>query len=183
MAHEVGHNHGRNHAPCVPQGGSISGVDNNYPYSGGNIGVWGYDPSKQSLINPNGVTDIMGYCNTKWISDYTYDGLVNRVAAVNGAMDAYVNPDVLDRFRVLLLDAFGPRWGIPIDELVPPAGTAEVAEMLDAGDNTLEYALVYRTEVSEIDAYSIMVPEPRRGWVSVRLAGEKPLKFASAAHP
>ena len=30
MLHEVGHNHGRNHAPCAP-GGQIAGVDPNYP--------------------------------------------------------------------------------------------------------------------------------------------------------
>ena len=30
MLHEVGHNHGRSHAPCAP-GGGITGVDPNYP--------------------------------------------------------------------------------------------------------------------------------------------------------
>jgi hypothetical protein len=183
MAHEVGHNHGRNHAPCVPQGGSISGVDGNFPYSGAAIGVWGYDQRTKMLVNPAGdsrngiVTDIMGYCNSKWISDYTYDGIVGRVAFVNGAQSSYVNPDVLDTFRVLLLDAAGPRWGIPIDELTPPSGTAEVAEMLGADGGVIEYALVYRTLVSDIDAASIMVPAPRRGWKAVRIAGHAALLF------
>jgi len=178
LAHEIGHNHGRNHAPCVPQGGSISGVDGNFPYDGANIGVWGFDKRTDMLIDPgDGVTDIMGYCNNKWISDYTYDGLVNRVVAVSGQASIYVNPDVLDRFRVLLLDAVGPRWGRPIAELAPPHGTAEVAEMLDADDNVLEYAVVYRTEVPDINAWSIMVPEPKRGWVKVRLAGTRALAF------
>jgi hypothetical protein len=178
MAHEIGHNHGRNHAPCVPQGGSISGVDGNYPYEGANIGVWGYDSRTKMLVNPNGITDIMGYCNNKWISDYTYDGLVSRTAAVNGTMNVYVNPDVLDRWRILLLDAAGPRWGIPVPDLEPPAGTPEVAEMLDADGDLIDYSIVYRTEVSDIDAASIMVPSPRNGWVSVRISGHRALKFA-----
>lgn len=177
MAHEIGHNHGRNHAPCVPNGGSISGVDGNYPYNGGNIGVWGYDSRSKMLVDTDGITDIMGYCNNKWISDYTYDGLVNRVAAVNGAMSVYVNPDVLDRWRVLLLDAAGPRWGTPVPDLEPPAGTAEIAEMLDADGSLVEYSVVYRTEIPDIDAASIMVPSPRNGWVSVRISGTRALKF------
>jgi hypothetical protein len=37
---------------------------------------------------------------------------------------------------------------------------------------------VYRTEVSDIDAASIMVPSPRKGWAAVRISGEKALKFA-----
>jgi hypothetical protein len=178
MAHEIGHNHGRNHAPCVPQGGSISGVDGNYPYEGGNIGVWGYSSTSKMLVNTSGITDIMGYCNNKWISDYTYDGLINRVVAVNGVMNVYVNPDVLDRWRVILLDAARVRWGIPVPDLEPPAGTAEIAEMLDADGDLIEYSLVYRTEVSDIDAASIMVPSPRNGWASVRISGQIALKFA-----
>jgi hypothetical protein len=177
MAHEIGHNHGRNHAPCVPNGGSISGVDGDFPHDGGNIGVWGYDSRSKMLVDPDGITDIMGYCNNKWISDYTYDGLVSRAAAVNGAMDVYVNPDVLDRFRILLLDAFGPRWGTPVNDLEPPAGTPEVAEMLDADGDLIEHSVVYRTEVSDIDAASIMVPSPRNGWAAVRISGTKALKF------
>jgi hypothetical protein len=178
MAHEIGHNHGRNHAPCVPQGGSISGVDDGFPYDGANIGVWGYDSRSKMLVDPDGITDIMGYCNNKWISDYTYDGLVNRVASVNSTMDVYVNPDVLDRWRVLLLDAAGPRWGIPVPDLEPPAGTAEIAEMLDADGDLIEYSVVYRTEVSDIDAASIMVPSPRNGWAAVKISGTRALKFA-----
>jgi hypothetical protein len=178
MAHEIGHNHGRNHAPCVPNGGSISGVDGDFPHDGGNIGVWGYDSRSKMLVDPSGITDIMGYCNNKWISDYTYDGLVGRTASVNGAMDVYVNPDVLDRFRILLLDAFGPRWGTPVNDLEPPAGTPELAEMLDADGDLIEHSVVYRTEVSDIDAASIMVPSPRNGWAAVRISGTKALKFA-----
>ena len=127
MAHEVGHNHGRNHAPCVPQGGSISGVDSAYPYDGASIGVWGYNSQSKQLVNPSGITDIMGYCNNQWVSDYTYDGFVNRVAFVDGAQRVIVNPDVLARWRTLLLDSRGPRWGLPGEALEPPAGAPEVA--------------------------------------------------------
>lgn len=179
MAHEIGHNHGREHAPCVPRGGQISGVDAAYPYAEGAIGGWGYDKRTSMFVNPSMVTDIMGYCNTKWISDYTYDGLVNRVASVNGAQRVKTDPESLGRFRVLLLDAFGPRWGIPIDEPSVPGGAPEVAEILNANGEVIEHAVVYRTEVSDIDAWSILVPEPKPEQHAVRISGVQPLVFAT----
>jgi len=185
MAHEVGHNHGRNHAPCVPQGGSISGVDSNFPYDGAALTLWGYDSRSKMLVNPTGqpnknddVTDIMGYCNRQWMTDYTYDAILNRVASVNGAAKVLVNPDVLGRWRTLLVDGRGSRWGIPVDELSPPSGMAEVAEILDAKGNVIEQVAVYRTEVSDIGAAQVMVPEPKPTWHAVRVSGSPAHAFA-----
>lgn len=77
MAHELGHNFNRSHSPC----GGPGGIDPQYPangfYSGGRIGVYGYDQISETLKNPELYTDIMGYCNTQWISDYTYVGIMN----------------------------------------------------------------------------------------------------------
>lgn len=166
MAHELGHNHGRNHAPC----GGVSGADQSYPYAGGVLGVTGYDYRAKALI-PENRTDIMGYCSNKWISDYTYDALVNRVATVNNAPAFYVPAEFLDYWRVLLLDSSGPRWGIPVDELSLPAGLPELAEILDDAGNVITLAEVYRTEIPDIGAASIMVPEPQPGWHAVRVSG------------
>lgn len=66
-AHEWGHNWGRQHAPC----GGAGNPDQNYPYSGGEIGVVGYDVVQESL-RPADWHDLMGYCDNEWISDYTY---------------------------------------------------------------------------------------------------------------
>lgn len=177
MAHEVGHNHGRNHAPCV-QGGSISGVDGSFPYSNGAVGVWGWDSRTSKLIATDR-TDIMGYCNNKWISDYTYEGILKRVATVNGASANVIVPsELVQPWRVLLLDGRGARWGIPIDEPMAPAGTAEMAEILDASGQMIEATTVYRSEISDIGAFSFEVPAPEPGWHSVRVAGAAPLVFA-----
>ena len=70
MAHELGHNWKRNHAPCNVHG------DKDYPHEEGQIGVWGFDSSTHTLKAPGGNADIMGYCNPAWISDYTYDGIL-----------------------------------------------------------------------------------------------------------
>ncbi|HEX5633348.1 MAG TPA: M66 family metalloprotease, partial [Gemmatimonadales bacterium] len=67
FAHELGHNFSLNHAPC----GGVSGSDPNYPYSGGVIGVYGFDVSALALKLPT-APDLMGYCSSSWISDYSY---------------------------------------------------------------------------------------------------------------
>jgi len=79
-AHEVGHAHGRNHAPC----GGASGVDASFPYSNGSIGVWGYNIFDKTLISPTRGRDMMGYCPNEWVSDYTFTALFDRIAALNG---------------------------------------------------------------------------------------------------
>ena len=175
MAHELGHNHGRNHAPC----GGPSGVDGSYPYSGASIGVWGYDPREKVLINPSNGTDIMGYCSNKWISDYTYNGLANRVASVNGNADVWVAPERFGTWRVLLLDDKGPRWGFPIDKPVPATGQAELAEVLDATGAVLDQIEVYRTDIGDLGGAMVKVPEPQPDWHAVRVPGWPALAFSA----
>lgn len=72
VAHELAHNMGQLHAPC----GSPAGVDSNFPYSDGGIGVPGYDVLDGELVDPDGHSDFLSYCHPRWISDYMYDRLV-----------------------------------------------------------------------------------------------------------
>lgn len=68
LAHEVGHNMGLHHAPC---GGAIA-PDMGFPYTGGSIGVWGYDFHGERLVSASLYRDIMGYCSPSWVSDYHF---------------------------------------------------------------------------------------------------------------
>jgi hypothetical protein len=178
MTHELGHNHGRNHAPCSTAG-TISGVDSNYPYTNAALGSWGYDARTQKLYDPNKSTDIMSYCNNQWVSDYTYQGLVTRVALVNGINDVFTSADTLGRWWVLLVDERGERWGIPNTEPVPAEGEPESATIYDRNGAPLETVVVYRTAIGDISASSIMVPEPKPGWYAIEVAGAQPLPFAA----
>lgn len=72
VAHELGHNWARNHAPC----GAPSGVDTQYPQLDGSIGVYGLDVATATLKPPT-MADIMGYCDPKWIGDYSYRGMMD----------------------------------------------------------------------------------------------------------
>ena len=71
-AHEWGHNWGRQHAPC----GAAGNPDLNYPYANGAIGVYGFDVGAR-IVKPPTYSDLMGYCNNEWISDYTYTGVMD----------------------------------------------------------------------------------------------------------
>jgi hypothetical protein len=68
-AHEIGHNLGRDHAPC-----GVSG-DRNYPYPNGSIGQYGLNINRMQVLSPLIYSDIMGYCSKQWISDYTYNAM------------------------------------------------------------------------------------------------------------
>ncbi|HET7542729.1 MAG TPA: zinc-dependent metalloprotease family protein [Polyangiaceae bacterium] len=178
MAHEIGHNHGRNHAPCVPNGGSISGVDPKYPFPDGRTGIIGWDSRTNMLLSEKG-TDLMGYCSNVWLSEYTYGGLTDRVALVNGNKSQVLNAAALQTFRVLLLGGQkGPRWGIPITTPSLPEGTPVSARVFDDAGNFLQETTVYRTEISDSGAASIMVPEPQPGWSAIDVAGSGALPFA-----
>jgi hypothetical protein len=178
MAHELGHNHGRNHAPCAP-GNSISGVDGSYPYAGAKVGTWGYDPRKRVFFNPDTTLDIMGYCDPKWISDYTYKGLIERVASLNGAKLEFANPALIARYQVLILDADGPRWSQPFVEPAEAFGAPENADVLDIDGDVVERVTVFRTVIGDAPASTVLVPEPQPGWNAIKLHDALPLPFSA----
>lgn len=179
MLHEVAHNHGRGHAPCAP--GGIQGVDPNYPVPDGTTGGYGYDALGDQLIPPN-TTDIMGYCGNQWLSAYTYGGLLDTVLAVNRVQASVVaEPARLGAWRTLLVDAQrGPRWGIPVPAGSEAVGVEEPAGVLDASGALLETVAVYRTQLADMEAASLQVPEPRPGWRSIQVAGAPPLNYPDA---
>lgn len=84
MLHELGHNHGRGHAPC----GAPVNADAAYPYPEGRLGLAAllrshYLGTEDATVaapvvaGPQGGTvgraaDVMGYCGGVWFSDYNY---------------------------------------------------------------------------------------------------------------
>lgn len=71
-AHELGHNWDRLHAPC----GNPPGPDLQYPYPQGTVGKIGFDVGT-GMLRPREAPDVMGYCGNPWISDYTYEGVMD----------------------------------------------------------------------------------------------------------
>ena len=89
MAHELGHNLGRQHAPC----GGPASPDPQYPYPEGSIGQWGYDARIAQLIDPSNAKDIMSYCTPQWISDHNFEQIL-------AFMGGVVSPVVVAPFSV-----------------------------------------------------------------------------------
>lgn len=89
VAHELSHNFGRAHAPCAP---TVVDSDPLYPHLNGSIGVMGHDVRiwADGFQPPLGIApttiDIMGPCGApRWISDYTFVGVLNARGLSTGA--------------------------------------------------------------------------------------------------
>lgn len=139
MAHEVGHAHGRNHAPCSDFG-SIDGVDPNFPSSGhpdATLGTWGYDLVNQSFIAPTEAHDMMSYCSPTFVSDYTYKALFDRLATVNKGKalpaPAAGSSGASGSFQFVTLGADGPEsFGKIVTPRRAPIGESREVQLLDA---------------------------------------------------
>ena len=130
FAHELGHNMRLLHAPC----GGAGGPDAEYPYDGGEIGIWGYNFNGAKLIDPSQYKDLMGYCDPNWVSDYHFNrALEHRLAseAARARRNAQAVPE-----RTLML------WGgVQDGEL-----QLEPAFLVDAKPSLPEAAGRYRLE-------------------------------------
>ncbi|VAW32251.1 hypothetical protein MNBD_CHLOROFLEXI01-3228 [hydrothermal vent metagenome] len=132
--HELGHNFGRQHAPC-----NVSG-DPNYPYAGASIGQYGLDGIGGSLqlLSPGGYVDMMSYCDPVWVSDYTYKALYNDQVA-NGAFiwaptqeSLLIQGSVAEDGSVTL----NPVYILP-QTAVSPKNSLYQVELLDGADNII----------------------------------------------
>jgi hypothetical protein len=168
MAHEVGHAHGRAHAPC----GGASSPDPQFPYSGGTIGVWGYDIHLKQLVAPSEGHDLMGYCQPEWISDYTYKALYERMVIVNNVQQLVIGFPEPRAYRFVSVDAQGnAHWGKSTTLTRRPSGELHTVKFV-AGDGTTlgtETGHFYRYD--HLAGGFLLVPEGPAGTASVRIAG------------
>ena len=87
--HELGHTYGRLHPGVCGE----SSDDDDYPYSEGRIGnsQAGFDVGDATLgismavLSPGLFTDVMTYCQFRWLSDYTYKGILARLRAIEAS--------------------------------------------------------------------------------------------------
>jgi len=73
LVHELGHLHYLKHAPC----GSPDDLDPQFPFADGMAHTEGYDVRTQTFIAQDIGTDLMSYCQPRWISAYHYEKLVS----------------------------------------------------------------------------------------------------------
>jgi hypothetical protein len=80
IAHEFGHNLSLPHAPCglpvINPQRPLLGTNPNYPYEGGTVNIHGYDIVTGQIYAP-ALTDFMGYCNFTWVSDWSFNKMMD----------------------------------------------------------------------------------------------------------
>ena len=132
FVHEIGHAHGRRHAPCM-----VQDPDPDYPYTNAELGSWGYAAATQTLLDPAGIArDMMSYCQNQWISDYTYSALYDRVRAVDRSP---YRIEIAARWHTLLVAADGTvTRGASFTSRRPPIGTERaITRTLDDRTDTV----------------------------------------------
>jgi hypothetical protein len=117
LAHELAHNFCRLHAGC----GATSDVDMNYPYPNCTLTIpnlnspaahFGFDAATVYRIDPSVTADLTSYGPNRWISDYTWKGILFS----DSGLQAFLNP--------CFLRASSPGGG------APAPGSSAVSDVL-----------------------------------------------------
>jgi hypothetical protein len=185
MCHELGHSHGRMHAPC-----NVQDPDRNYPYPDAEIGVYGYDFRSNELLEPTR-KDMMSYCPeprwNAWISDYNYQAILERVIAVNALAElpaiAELEAGPSVSWRLLVSDSAGLHWvQEPLLVRGAPEGTP-VQAVVHGESGPMQQITVYRQWLEDgvsHDAFMLTLPDPDRSWRAIEVPGllaPQPLAF------
>jgi hypothetical protein len=169
MAHELGHNLGRSHSPCGGPGGIDPGYPNTGFYTGGRIGVIGYDQVSQTLKDPEIYTDIMGYCNSQWISDYTYVGMMDYLSDPNRGPSLMVagsqakQPGLLVWGRIQNgVPVLEPAFEIDAHPAMPTGTGSSRITALDANGNEIVSFAFNATRIADVpgdnESFSFVIP-------------------------
>ena len=167
FVHEIGHTLGLSHAPC----GGVAGADPDFPYSGGGIGILGFDIAAQRLLDTQH-RDLMGYCGPVWISDYNYALLYDRLVVVTASSATSLKrANTPLALRPVIIDIDGT---LSIGDTIwvdsAPRGEAVTVEWIDeAGQrDELRATLV---KVSHLPGGILYVPELASPPAMIRIPG------------
>ncbi len=160
VIHELGHNHGRPHAPC----GGPAGPDPNYPsggdYAQAGIGVQGFDIVTGELYNPfpsdppqnqwdNPLKDVMSYCWPSWWSDYNWQLNLERTRTLTSWDGASVDQGPMTwALRGILTSDGSQGWQVVRVPAAAASARGEVSAHLRFGSTDTETP-AFVTELSE----------------------------------
>lgn len=168
-AHEVGHLFGRLHAPCQV----AQGVDGDYPYPGGMIGVMGYSRLSGTLMSPTVYADIMGYCQQTWISDYNFNALLERLQAIDELMGSKAwSPQGRAPWSTIAIRADGSAGpGPTLRTDAPILGEPASVALLDAAGAVIGSVEGAFVPYADLGGGIVAFPEPGPEAAAARLDG------------
>lgn len=164
MAHELGHAHGREHAPCGLFGQQS---DPDYPHPDAELGTWGFNIVTNTLFKPTSTFDIMSYCEPVWISDYTYFELFKRIRTIEAQGNAR---SAKTEWQAIALTDTGQEWMPELARLQgPPPGALVDVALLDADGNRVGQTLGSLVRYGDIAGGMLLVPPTPPDVVRVHL--------------
>ena len=170
MVHEIGHAHGREHAPCG-LGGQRS--DPLYPHPNASLGTWGFDILSKELYSPDSRSDLMSYCQPYWISDYSYSKLFERSVFVNSFAQVQRAPGVPETYRMLSVDMKGQLdWSSSMTLRHTPTGEPREIDLVDAGGKTTGTVTGHFYPYDHLPGGIVLLPEPELRGHAVRYEGK-----------
>lgn len=152
--HLLGHLYGREHAPFC---GAVG--DTSYPYAQGRISptlagaeaIYGFEPESQTIFSP-WWTDMMSYCAYQWISDFTYEGILEQLRTETTELPAAATSQSMHWLAVGHVFPDGQAQIAPLFEAPEPASTPA------ASAANGEYVLILRgADGSELGRQPIAV--------------------------
>ena len=167
LIHEVGHAHGRAHANC-----GVGNPDPNYPHNNGDLGVWGWDAISDALRHPTEYKDMMGYCTPRWVSDYTWQALHDRINYVNANFE-WIDAQPALQWRVIGVGVDGSkgvRGTIPI--MGTPQGDVVPVKLLDGSGTVVGTTVGRYRDFDHIAGGTLLVPEPTADVATLLVDGE-----------
>jgi hypothetical protein len=176
FVHELGHIYRRPHAPC----GEPSAPDQSYPYPNAGLGSWGYDLRTHELFEPTTHVDFMSYCSPDWISDYSYQQILERIVVVNQRAGLRVSGELpLRTFRTLRVAHDGTaRWGLDLRVRLTPPGDHATVQALSSDGKLIEIVDAFVEEGPEGET-SYFVPAGHSEWRTIQAPGAPALDYAA----
>jgi hypothetical protein len=134
MAHEIGHNFNRGHAPSRGNSGCIDpppdSIGPNYPDYSPKIGEFGYDG--KYVYDPSTVYDFMSYCGPwKWVSHFVYWRLLDKFSPSAGLLEA-------EQECLVASGTVGPGETASFDPFYTKSDAASVCQAPGEGPYSLE---------------------------------------------
>lgn len=172
--HEIAHNMGRRHTSCHSSyRDPPANQDPDYPYTDGIIGVWGTDLfEEEPLLHSDKDNDFMGYCGSRWISDYTYRALYERLQYIHQPVGSSLSDSTPRTW--LRVTQVGARlsWDEPIELSEQPGGEAVAVAYLDADGALIAEDTAYRGGIADLeDTGMFKIPPAPEGSAAIQLAG------------